>query len=162
MNEATKAAAVDRIAQIAEHLGRVAPALIMDLHDQITQAITALVEESQDAANEEPPRTVKPVITIPFSVKWDINRTTVEVKASVSTKTTAEASIELDDPNQPTLPGVELTIETGGGHTAKLDAASLRKGIQAVDRALAAGLTPDDVSAAIAVAKTMKKEGGGK
>lgn len=116
MNDAAKAAAVDRIAQIAEHLGKVAPALIMDLHDQITQAINALVEESQDAANEEPPRTVKPVITIPISVKWDINRTTVEVKASVSTKTTAEASIELDDPNQPKLPGIEIsTGESAGG-----------------------------------------------
>jgi hypothetical protein len=97
----------DRIAQIAEQVGAIAPKLILDLREQITQAITALVEESQDAANEEPPRKVKPVIAIPLSIKWDIEKTCVDIKVSVSTKTTAQASVELDDPSQPKLPGID-------------------------------------------------------
>jgi hypothetical protein len=142
--------AVDRIDQIAKHLGKVVPNLISDLHNEITAAITAAMEESQSAAQEEPPRTVKAVLTIPISVKWALDSLAVEVKASVATKTTASQTIELDDPSQPPLPFGD------GAETSHADAASLRKGIQAVDRALAAGLTPDEVSMAIKLAKASK------
>jgi hypothetical protein len=105
-------AAINRIDQIAQHLAGVVPALVRDLHDKITQAITAVIEDSQDAAMEDPPRTVKPVLTIPISVKWNLDGLTVEVTASVSTKTTAEASIDLEDPNQPGLPGLDDSAAT--------------------------------------------------
>ena len=108
--------AVDRIDQIAKHLGKVVPNLISDLHAEITAAITAAMEESQSAAQEEPPRTVKAVLTIPISVKWALDSLAVEVKASVATKTTATQTIELDDPNQPPLPfgeGATVTIKAG-------------------------------------------------
>jgi hypothetical protein len=108
--------AVDRIDQIAKHLGNVVPNLISDLHAEITAAITAAMEESQSAAQEEPPRTVKAVLTIPISVKWALDSLAVEVKASVATKTTASQTIELDDPNQRPLPfdgGATVTIKAG-------------------------------------------------
>lgn len=144
----------DRIAELSRIICAEVPILIEEARDQINASIDAIMEQAQETEEG------KAVLTLSISAKWDLDGQSVVVAMPVNVRHKFSRTATMDDPNQPTLPGVELTIETGGGHTAKLDAASLRKGIQAVDRALAAGLTPDDVSAAIAVAKTMKKEGG--
>lgn len=132
------------------------------LADQIKTTLSGLVDSNIDGIANEVAQSEDGNLSVSFSVKLTLSglRVAGVGKIGYSRKFTDEAEFITPDPQQQDLPGVELTIETGGGHTAKLDAASLRKGIQAVDRALAAGLTPDDVSAAIAVAKTMKKEGG--
>lgn len=91
----------DRITQIADHVRAKAPGLIEDLREQIEAAALAVSEASQER-DDAPAR-----VTISIAVKWDLGSNAVNLKAGVSVKHTAEADVLLDDPNQPTLPGVE-------------------------------------------------------
>jgi hypothetical protein len=93
---------IDRLDEIAAKVGARVPALIIDLRDQIMEAITAATEESQDEA-ETTQHGKRAVLSIPISVKWDLSEMSVSVEASVSVKTKAKATIELSDPNQPEL-----------------------------------------------------------
>lgn len=94
---------IDRLDEIAAKVGARVPALILDLRDQIMEAITAATEESQDEA-ETTQKEKRAVLSIPISVKWALSEMSVSVEASVSVKTKAKATIELSDPNQPRLP----------------------------------------------------------
>jgi len=97
-------APIDRLDEIAAKVGARVPSLILDLRDQIMEAITAALEESQDAA-ETTQHGKRAVLSIPISVKWGLEDMSVAVEASVSVKTKAKATIELRDPNQPELIG---------------------------------------------------------
>jgi VIT1/CCC1 family predicted Fe2+/Mn2+ transporter len=94
---------IDRLDEIAAKVGARVPSLILDLRDQIMEAITAATEESQEEA-ETTQQEKRAVLSIPISVKWDLSEMAVKVEASVSVKTKAKATIELKDPNQPRLP----------------------------------------------------------
>jgi len=96
-------APIDRLDEIAAKVGARVPVLILDLRDQIMEAITAALEESQDAA-ETTQKGRPAVLSIPISVKWGLEDLSVAVEASVSVKTKSKATIELTDPNQPRLP----------------------------------------------------------
>jgi len=96
-------APIDRLDEIAAKVCARVPALILDLRDQIMEAITAALEESQDAA-ETTQHGKRAVLSIPISVKRGLEDMFVAVEASVSVKTKAKATIELTDPNQPRLP----------------------------------------------------------
>ena len=93
---------IDRLDEIAAKVGARVPALILDLRDQIMEAITAATEESQDEA-ETTQKEKRAVLSMPISVKWDLSEMSVSVEASVSVKTKAKATIELRDPSQPEL-----------------------------------------------------------
>ena len=95
---------IDRLDEIATEVGARVPVLILDLRDQIMEAITAATEESQDEADTTQ-QEKRAVLSIPISVKWDLSEMAVKVEASVSVKTKAKATIELKDPNQPELIG---------------------------------------------------------
>ena len=97
-------APIDRLDEIASEVGKRVPSLILDLRDQIMEAITAATDESQDEA-ETTQQEKRAVLSIPISVKWDLSEMAVKVEASVSVKTKAKATIELTDPNQPELIG---------------------------------------------------------
>jgi hypothetical protein len=151
--------AVDRIDELKRLICEQVPVLIDEARDNITEAITATMEEAQE--KEEG----KAVLSLAITAKWDLDGCAVVVSMPVNVRRKYEVTAMMDDPSQPPLPF------DGGAETSHADAASLRKGIQAVDRALAAGLTPDDVSMAIKLAKaskagvrsteeTMQQEGG--
>jgi VIT1/CCC1 family predicted Fe2+/Mn2+ transporter len=110
---------IDRLDEIAAEVGARVPSLILDLRDQIMEAITAATEESQDEA-ETTQKEKRAALSIPISVKWDLSEMSVSVEASVSVKTKAKATIELKDPNQPELIGddgdeVEIPLDAKNG-----------------------------------------------
>ena len=126
------------------------------LAEEIKTAITGLVDANIDGIANEVANAEDGKLSVAFSVKLTLEGLRVAGVGSLSysRKFKDEAEFITPDPNQPTLPGVELTIETEG-HTATLDADGLRKAIQTVDKALAVGWTPDSISDAMG-----KTEGG--
>lgn len=94
--------AKDLLDQIAVAAGKQVEVLILDMRDQINEAITACVEDAQDAA-EKTEAGKRAVLTLPVSIKWDLDTRAVEVSLAVSIKRKATADIVLDDPAQPGL-----------------------------------------------------------
>ena len=125
------------------------------LAQAIKGALDGLVDGNIDGIANEVAQSDDGNLTVSFSVKLTLTglRVAGVGKIGYSRKFTDESEFLTPDPNQPPLPF--------GDHaeTSHADAASLRKGIQAVDRALAAGMTPDDVSRAIDKVKASKKGG---
>lgn len=93
----------DLLDSIADAAGREVAKLILELRDEINEAITACVENAQDEA-ERTTDAKRAVLTIPASIKWDLDTRAVQVSIAVSIKRKATADIVLDDPAQPNLP----------------------------------------------------------
>lgn len=83
---------------VANEVRKRAPAAIVELEDKIQEAINVILEENQ---GQEEPKPV--VVSIPISVKWNIDEGSVEITTSVSVKHRVKDSIKLQDPNQPEL-----------------------------------------------------------
>lgn len=83
---------------VANEVRKRAPAAIVELEDKIQEAINVILEENQ---GQEDPKPV--VVSIPISVKWNIDEGSVEITTSVSVKHRVKDSIKLQDPNQPEL-----------------------------------------------------------
>jgi vacuolar-type H+-ATPase subunit F/Vma7 len=86
------------IESVANEVRKRAPAAIIELEDKIQEAINVILEENQ---GQEEPKPV--VVSIPISVKWNIDEGSVEITTSVSVKHRVKDSIKLQDPNQPEL-----------------------------------------------------------
>lgn len=97
---------IDRIDELAHKAGELIPTLILDLEDKINDAIAALMEESQDAA-EESGEGKPAVLSLPIAIKWNLETRKVEVVAGVSVRWKSKQTMELEDPLQPRLPGVD-------------------------------------------------------
>jgi hypothetical protein len=125
------------------------------LAQAIKGALDGLVDGNIDGIANEVAQSDDGNLTVSFSVKLTLScmRVAGTGRISYSRKFTDESEFMTPDPNQPPLPFRD------GAETSHADAASLRKGIQAVDRALAAGMTPDDVSMAIKMAKAASRSG---
>ena len=89
--------------QIAQAAGKQVTQLFFEMRDQINEAITACVEDAQDEANQSK-EGKHAVLSIPVSIKWDLDTRAVQVALSVAIKRKATADIVIDDPNQSTLP----------------------------------------------------------
>ena len=89
--------------QIAVAAGKRVEELILDLREQINEAITATLEESADEAHKTK-EGKRAVLTIPASIKWDLDTRAVQVSLAVAIKHKASKDIVFDDPNQKNLP----------------------------------------------------------
>lgn len=89
---------VDRIAQLAGVVSQAVPGLFAENKDHITEAINAIIEESHETEDG------KAILSLSISIKWDLNGPNIVLKLPVTVKRTAETTVQLDDPNQPTLP----------------------------------------------------------
>lgn len=100
----------DRIAELSRIICAEVPILIEEARDQINDAINAIVEQAQETDDS------KSIITLSFAAKWDLDGLNVVVSMPVNVRHKFSRTATMDDPNQPTLPGVEsVTITTGGG-----------------------------------------------
>lgn len=93
----------DLLDSIADAAGKEVTKLIIKLRDEINEAITACVENAQDEAD----RTTDAkhaVLTLPVSIKWDLDTRAVQVSIAVAIKRKATADIVLEDPAQANLP----------------------------------------------------------
>lgn len=93
----------DLLDSIADAAGKEVTKLILGMRDEINEAITACVENAQDEA-ERTTDAKHAVLTLPFSIKWDLDTRAVQVSLAVAIKRKATADIVLDDPAQPNLP----------------------------------------------------------
>lgn len=108
MSAETKA--VDRIDELKRLICAQVPVLIDEARDNITEAITACMEEAQE--KEEG----KAVLSLAITAKWDLDGSAVVVSMPVNVRRKFQVTALMDDPNQATLPGIEsVTITTGGG-----------------------------------------------
>ena len=101
----------DLLDSIADAAGKEVTKLIIGMRDEINEAITACVENAQDEA-ERTTDAKHAVLTLPFSVKWDLDTRAVTVSLAVSIKHKASKDIVLDDPNQQPLPLTDEDRET--------------------------------------------------
>lgn len=93
----------DLLDSIADAAGKEVTKLILGMRDEINEAITACVENAQDEA-ERTTDAKHAVLTLPVSIKWDLDTRAVQVSLAVAIKRKATADIVLDDPNQQPLP----------------------------------------------------------
>lgn len=86
---------MNRIEQLAGHVGRRTTALITEAQEKITEAINVATEQLEEGKEL--------VLTLPIQCKWspDSNKVEVSVSVNVKHKFTSEAS--LPDPDQPEL-----------------------------------------------------------
>ena len=100
----------DRIAELSRIICAEVPILIEEARDQIDAAINAVMEQAQETEDG------KAILTLSISAKWDLDGQNVVVAMPVNVRHKFSRTATMDDPNQPTLPGVEsITITTGGG-----------------------------------------------
>lgn len=98
--------AKDRIDEVAEIVESRIRGLFDEARDQILEAINAVVEDAQDAA-ENTEKGKEAVVSIPISVKWNLDRNAVKTELSVTVKRKFGVDDTLEDPAQPALPGTE-------------------------------------------------------
>lgn len=96
----------DLLDSIADAAGKEITKLILGMRDEINEAITACVENAQDEA-ERTTDAKRAVLTLPFSVKWDLDTRAVTVSLAVAIRRKATADIVLDDPAQHRLPLID-------------------------------------------------------
>ena len=119
-------AKTDRIAELSRIICAEVPILIEEARDQINAAIDAIMEQAQETEDG------KAVLTLAISAKWDLDGQNVVVAMPVNVRHKFSRTATMDDPEQPTLPGVEesvdklrrlvkdgkITITTNGGGAA--------------------------------------------
>lgn len=93
----------DLLDSIADAAGKEVTKLIVELRDEINEAINACVENAQDEA-QRTTDAKHAVLTLPVSIKWDLDTRAVQVSLAVAIKRKATADIVIDDPNQANLP----------------------------------------------------------
>ena len=92
----------DRIGELATLIAARVPELIDEARDQINDAITAAMEDSQDA--QEAGKEGKAILSLSISVKWDLDGNSVVIAMPVNVRRKFECVSNLDDPNQTELP----------------------------------------------------------
>ena len=92
----------DLLDSIADAAGREVTKLILGMRDEINDAINACVENAQDEA-ERATDAKHAVLTLPVSIKWDLDTRAVQVSLAVAVRHKATADIVLDDPAQQAL-----------------------------------------------------------
>ena len=116
----------DRIAELSRIICAEVPSLIEEARDSINASIDAIMEQAQEAEDG------KAVLTLSISAKWDLDGQSVVVAMPVNVRHKFSRTAAMDDPQQPTLPGVEesvdkllrlvkdgkITITTNGGGAA--------------------------------------------
>lgn len=112
----------DLLDSIADAAGREVAKLILGMRDEINEAITACVENAQDEA-ERTTDAKHAVLTLPVSIKWDLDTRAVQVSLAVAIKRKATADIVLDDPAQHRLP----LIDADGDAMPETTAEAVRK-----------------------------------
>jgi hypothetical protein len=93
----------DLLDSIADAAGKEVSNLIIGMRDKINEAITACVDNAQDEA-ERTTDAKRAVLTLPVSIKWDLDTRAVQVSLAVAVRHKVTADIVLDDPAQPNLP----------------------------------------------------------
>lgn len=91
----------DRIAELSRIICAEVPVLIEEARDQIDAAINAIAEQAQETEDG------KAILTLSISAKWDLDGQNVVVAMPVNVRHKFSRTATMDDPNQPTLPGVE-------------------------------------------------------
>lgn len=91
----------DRIAELSRIICAEVPALIEEARDQINASINAITEQAQETEDG------KAVLTLSISAKWDLDGQNVVVAMPVNVRHKFSRTATMDDPSQPTLPGVE-------------------------------------------------------
>lgn len=89
----------DRIFDLAQAVADRVPKGIVDLTDQILEAINV----SREALDEDGDNEKDLVLSIPIAVKWNFDKAKVEVSVSVAVKHKVTQEFTLKDPNQPEL-----------------------------------------------------------
>jgi hypothetical protein len=96
---------IDRIEELGQLVADEIPGLMSEAKDQITEAINAAVEESQEtneAGGESSPK-----LTLSISVVWDLDSNEVEIRMPVAVKRKFGAKTKMPDHSAPELPGTE-------------------------------------------------------
>jgi len=102
--------AVDRIDELKRLICAQVPVLIDEARDNITEAITACMEEAQE--KEEG----KAVLSLAITAKWDLDGSAVVVSMPVNVRRKFQVTALMEDPNQPKLAlgdNATVTIKTG-------------------------------------------------
>lgn len=94
----------DRIADLAALVAAKIPGLFAEAHDKISDAITIAMEDSQEASDAGKDK--KALLKLSISVAWDLDGTGVVVELPVNTRRKFTSVCNLEDHNQPALPGV--------------------------------------------------------
>ena len=94
----TETKAVDRIDELKRLICAQVPILIDEARDNITEAITATMEEAQE--KEEG----KAVLSLAITAKWDLDGSAVVVSMPVNVRRKFTVTASMDDPQQPGLP----------------------------------------------------------
>ena len=104
-----------KITELANLVTAQIPALFAEAEDQITAAINAVVEQSQEKEDG------KAILNLPINVKWDMDGTSVVVSLGVNVRNKFEAVANMEDPKQPPLipreegeERMSMTISTQG------------------------------------------------
>ena len=108
----------DLLDSIADAAGKEVAKLILGMRDEINEAITACVENAQDEA-ERTTDAKHAVLTLPVSIKWDLDTRAVQVSLAVAIKRKGVADIVLDDPAQHRLPLIDADGDAMPETTAK-------------------------------------------
>ena len=130
----------NRIDDLAALVAEQMPGIFADANDQITDAITAAMEDAKDAADAGQDK--KAMLALSISVKWDLDGRSVVVSLPVSVRRRYEKVCQLDDPNQPKLPisdGTTMTISTDGMEPVTLTPEQLSTAAQRVKSAMEGG-----------------------
>ena len=90
--------AQDRIDELKRVICAQVPVLIDEARDNITEAITACMEEAQE--KEEG----KAVLSLAITAKWDLDGSAVVVSMPVNVRRKFTVTASMDDPQQPSLP----------------------------------------------------------
>lgn len=99
------ASAKDLLDEVRDLLIDAIPSLFDQNRDDIRTAIEVAVEDAQDkqAESEQP---VQAKLNLSVAIKWNLDSRKVDFQMPVTIKRTAKVAKELDDPDQPQLPGV--------------------------------------------------------
>ena len=89
----------DRIDELKRVICAQVPILIDEARDNITEAITAIMEEVQENEGDG-----KAVLSLAITAKWDLDGSAVVVSMPVNVRRKFTVTASMDDPNQPTLP----------------------------------------------------------
>ena len=102
--------AVDRIDELKRLICAQVPVLIDEARDNITEAITAIMEEVQEKEDG------KAVLSLAITAKWDLDGSAVVVSMPVNVRRKYEVTALMEDPNQPKLPlGDDATVTIKAG-----------------------------------------------